>query len=333
MNARRTPDAPSGPGEPTPPLARLLGEGQNPMAWSLPLGRVGGVGVRLHLVFLVWGVGELVWSFWNGWGPAYALIGVAALFLVVASREAFRAWLAARAARPITEITLWPLGAFRSGEGVAPQADLRDTLIGAAWGAAMGLVLGAGVWGATHDPSAVFFAPWAPSPTLSGLRSASGVGAWPLVTLWTLHYMNILVLACNLLLPMLPLDAGVALRAGVASSRGESSGARVAASIGLGVAGALVVVAIVTGLSRLFGLAAFGGAVGWLTLQQSRFREDPAGADWWRAHAELDTQSEPAPDEGELDRILAKIAATGMRSLTKAERRTLDEETRRRRGG
>jgi len=121
----------------------------------------------------------------------------------------------------------------------------------------------------------------------------------------------------------------------------------VAVKAGLVVAVGVFVLAIPLGNTLLMGIAAFGGYTCWMTSRQLKMTAgDPAleGYDFDRGYAGMPQDDDEDADrrlakrrqkeqdeQRELDRILAKIASTGMGSLSKSERRWLGRATERRR--
>jgi hypothetical protein len=163
-----------------------------------------------------------------------------------------------------------------------------------------------------------------------------------------------LVLLANLV-PIPPLDAFVAVRSFASSRLGPDAGHRVAVKVGFVACGALAVAGIVAGM---FSLLVFAGIGAWVCHTETRrggiaaIRAVSGGdadpGDWWkRGKVEAPEPDPPEPaerreaairreraaaEESEFDAILAKIKRSGLDSLTPAERKVLERETRRRRG-
>ena len=133
-----------------------------------------------------------------------------------------------------------------------------------------------------------------------------------------------------------------------------SRATEIAVQTGLVVAVVLFVFGIVGDNSRLTAVAIFGGLTCWFERRRLRMVEgtDPAlaGYDFDRGYggfpADDDTgkndrrerkrereRQKAEQEQAELDRILAKIARSGMASLNKAEKRWLQRATEQRRSG
>src|SRR3712207_921581 len=191
------------------------------MLWSIPVARVAGTVVRLHvtfLLFLVWiGAGQ-----WRAGGQAAAIEGVlfiVLLFACVLAHEFGHIFAARRYGIRTPDVTLWPIGGVASLERIPDKP--REELVVAVAGPAVNvviaavllLILGAGVDGAAmtemENPRAGM---------LSRLAAA-----------------NIFLVVFNLI-PAFPMDGGRALRALLAMNRSHADATRIAARIGQGAA-------------------------------------------------------------------------------------------------
>jgi Zn-dependent protease/CBS domain-containing protein len=224
------------------------------MNGNIPLGRVGGVQVRINWSWLVI-FALIVWSLAAGVFPsqnpglsdgAYLAMAVVAALLFFASlllHELGHAWQARREGMEIDGITLWLFGGVSQFKTRFPSAGAEFRI--AVAGPLVSLVLGVGF---------VLIA-------LAGLPSAfDGVAAW-------LGYINLALLVFNLI-PALPLDGGRVLRAALWRSRGDLAWAtQVASGIGQGF-GYLF---IALGIAMFIFEGSFSGAwlafIGWFLLQ------------------------------------------------------------------
>lgn len=325
-----------------PLLWRLLGEGESPVWWAIPLLAIRGCRLRLHVVVPVLMLTVLVYALWNGLGPVYVVTWSLALAAAVIWHEAARGhafvrWYKARPA----DVTLWPLGAVwrtdpgtYSERGVETRAQAGSAIIGLAATAGLAIAAGTAVVVVTKSPELLTFDPIRPGMTLTEISGASTGTTLAMVALWQLYAAAVFLFTANLL-PMLPLDIGLLLQA--AAERRD--GPHLAAKAGLLVAFVLFGGGLLTGLPLVAAVGACGGAYCWNMLQQARFALDPAGLDRWRAVLDApgsETHPEQSPiseaDREAVERILAKISAQGMKSLSRAERRTLREATDRLRG-
>src|SRR3712207_140554 len=115
------------------------------MLWSLPVARIAGTTVRLHvtfLLFLVWiGAGQ-----WRAGGQAAAIEGVlfiVLLFACVLAHEFGHIFAARRYGIRTPDVTLWPIGGVAS-LGRIPDKP-RGGVGGALAGPARNVVIGAGL--------------------------------------------------------------------------------------------------------------------------------------------------------------------------------------------
>jgi Zn-dependent protease len=321
-------------------LGRVIGEGESPAGWGVPIGRIVGCEIRVHLVTLIFVPAVLVYAAWNGLGVPYVATGLAALAVVVLLHEAARAHALVRwsGLRPL-DATLWPLGAgWRFSEESQTAAD-------EARGAAMGLVMMAGVIGGAGalvvvlagDAGKLVFDPFRPGLVIAELGSTSTLGTVGLVAVWQTYAIAWYVLAANAL-PMLPLDGGLIFR--WMGRRRPDAGA-LTFRVGLITAGIVLGGGLLSGLPLVAALGFCGGVVCWTGWQSERFLVDPAGLDRWRAA--LDDEPEPdetgggrspiqADEREKIEGILAKISEGGMSSLTRAERKRLARATEKLRG-
>ena len=209
------------------------------MRWSIPIARIFGIDLKLHLTFfLVIVLGAMMWS---GFGPAGAAFGallMVLLFACVTLHEFGHAVVAQRLGIPVREIVLLPIG------GVAvlarnPDRPLHEVLIAAAGpavnvaiaiGLSVALSVKAGVGGL--DPAALVRAPEA-GPSLAA------------ALVWLLN-ANVILVLFNLI-PAFPLDGGRILRGVLGLFMAWPRATAVATSTGQVLAVGLGVWAIVTG--------------------------------------------------------------------------------------
>lgn len=352
------PDAPTDPnlgggGRFRAAARRVFGDGENPLDWALPLYSAWGIRVRIHLVFVVFLVAQVIYSIPHQTiGARYMLLAMGGLFVLVLLHEYGHCIACRLVGGHADQILMWPLGGLAS---CSPpdrwRAHLATTVGGPSVNLLLlpvfsGVLLGLGVgW------DGILFNPFAPALAMDAVRFADGSTAYWLVGIWWLHYLNILLLAFNVLVPMYPLDGGRLLQHLLWARMGYRASMRLAATIGLVVAVVLGVVALVPGEGRLLGVALFGGIVCWMEIRRARFvdedwREGRAGG--WHGNPDASPPSEApvrpsrreqrrrereAAEQVELDRVLAKIGDSGMASLTRTERRLLERATRRRRRG
>lgn len=328
------------PDRSTPPtdagglLARIIGDGESPGWWGIPIGRIAGCELRVHLVTPVFVLAVLGYAVWNGLGVPFVATGLAALVVVVLLHEAARGhalerWCGLRPAG----VTVWPLGGVWrfADEGASATAEAKGGVAGLAMLVGIALVAGAAVVLWTHDAGKLLFNPVRPGLVIAEFEAASTAAALGRIAVWQVYAAALYVLAAHLL-PMLPLDGGLVLRS-VAHGGAERG---LAARVGLVTAVVLVAGGLLTGLVLVAALGLCGGAVCWSEWQSGRFVLDPAGVDRWRAACGAGSPGDETtgagppipPEERErVERILAKISSRGMASLTRAERRQLQRAT------
>ncbi len=207
------------------------------MSWSLPLLRVRGIDIKVHLSFFV----ILVWAAFS-WGSGmgaglegavYGIVVTLLLFACVTLHELGHAFAAQHYGLAVKDITLLPIG------GVAqidipqnPKQELGIALAGPAVNVAIAVVL--------LLVGAVLRATSIESP--ARVMDAMGGTQWSEL----LPYLTIANLGLVLFnaIPAFPLDGGRVLRALLALRTNYARATRIAASLG-------------QGLAILFGLAGF----------------------------------------------------------------------------
>lgn len=319
----------------------------NPLAWSMPAGRLAGVRLRLHFSFVLYAVllslrGTL------GPGDAAGLHGIrtvslalGSLLAVVVLREWVRALVVRAAGGSADEVTLWPLGTL---QGIDPAPGWASMVLAACTGPAVSAVqlaaCGAGLAAIAGDWSAAF-----PDPFSAAWLATPH--PWWHESLWFLQWTGIQV-ALLALLPMLPLDGGRVAEAVIVRRRGEFDAPRAAAAFTLASAALVGIVAVVRDLATVMAVAI--ACAGYAAFILWRLRAGDAVAEAGGGWMPPDARAEPDPEaaareeaarrraaredeEREVDRILAKIAREGRESLTDAERTALARATERRRGG
>jgi Zn-dependent protease len=336
-------------------LRRIFGDGEDFFNWGVPLYRAWGIQVRLHLLFILIVGAELIGAIpQKSVGFSFVLIGMVGLFGLVLLHEYGHCFACRRVGGTADRIVLWPLGGLASCD---PPPNWRDNLIttlgGPAVNAALLPVFGAVLLAVGAGWDAVVFNPLRVDLALGGLALRDGTQPYWLVTLWWLHYTNLILLAFNMLLPMYPMDCGRVVHALLWRRLGYGKATDIVTKMGLGAAVVLLVLSMVVFKeTRLMGVAIFCGITCWYERRRMAMTAgDPAlaGYDFSRGYAGLPAgdDEEELPrrnkalerrkrkeeeEQAELDRILAKIAKSGMGSLTKNEKKWLTRATEKRRG-
>ncbi len=322
-------------------VGRVFGDAENPLGWALPLGTLAGIRVRAHLLFVVYVIAQMLWAIPKDTiGPAYQALFLTALFVLVLLHEFGHCFACRWVKGEANDILLWPLGGLAS---CAPPRTWRANFITTAGGPMVNVVLfpifALALW-ATGHAGTIIFNPLSPTVALAQFES------YALAALWIGHAVNLLLLMFNVLCPMFPLDGGRLVQALIWAKTGsERRSMEISVVMGFVVAGILGVFALVSEQTLLLGVAVFGGLICYDERRKLRAEEDLTGVEYAMAlsraevkEAEKEREKQhkaelsEAARAAEEDRVLAKIAAEGMGSLTKGERKVLEEGTKRRRG-
>jgi Zn-dependent protease/CBS domain-containing protein len=185
------------------------------MAWSLPIFRIAGIQLRIHITFLLL-IGWVAFAYYTQGGLPAALGGVLfilILFACVVLHE-FGHALAGKAFGINTpDITLLPIGGVARLQRI-PEEPMQELIIAAAGPVVTAIIaLGALIGGGS----------WAYPPTMT--TSVPDV----------LFTMNVVLLLFNLL-PAFPMDGGRVLRALLATRMSYARATQVAATVGQGFA-------------------------------------------------------------------------------------------------
>ncbi len=321
----------------------------DPLSWAFPLYRAWGIRVRVHVVFVIFIVAELIYAMLSPqtMGVGFMALAMSALFVIVLLHEYGHCLACRMVGGEADEILMWPLGGLAS---CMPPATPRAHLITTLGGPAVNLVLVVPtsllVLLAGGGLSELVFNPFLPGATIAQMSASSNQALWVLIAAWWVYYLNIVLLLFNVLLPMFPLDGGRLLQALLWMRTDRERSLRVSTTVGLVCAVFLLVVAMVTSQTMLMGIAIFAGLVCWIERRRLEAIDELGGPaiDLSAAFEHPDRPGVDEPDarserarlrqervQRELDRILAKIASSGMDSLTARERRVLRRETARRR--
>lgn len=314
--------------------------GDNPFDWSLPLFRVGGIRVRLHLFFILYVAFELVQAAINHStvGLTQRAIGLFCLFSLVLLHE-FGHCVACRwVGGTADDILLWPLGGLAF---CRPPHNWKASLITTLCGPGVNFVLAPcfalALLASGIGWEAIIYNPFKLSAPLFAVANGPPWAWW----LWWLHHMNLSLFLFNMLVPMFPMDCGRVLQELLWSRMGYAKATWIATTVGLAVAGILAVLGLSTGQSTLLALAVFGGMSSYNARQGLRYLTWEQEAQPWtvqqpdtdddltRARRRREQQEK---DDAEVDRILDKVSKDGISSLTSRERQTLQRVTSKRRG-
>lgn len=337
-------------------LRRIFVEGDNFFGWSLPLFRVAGIDVRIHIIYVVIIITRLLWSAKpDALGFRLELFLQVTLFVLVLLHEFGHCLACRKIGGEADQILMWPLGGLAY---CRPPHNWKAALVTTIGGPAVNLAL---------------------IPVFGGVIMALG-GGWDSLTFnvfdprtaymadWYkfdasyLHYMlgtayvaNLYLFLFNMCLVMFPMDAGRILQELLWRRIGYRRSMMVATNVGIVLACLVGVFSLVSNNNLLFGIAVFAGITSFFERRRVMMLEDEAEYDLGRPsdygygprapRAEPDDstgerrryeqarkrQQADSAHQAEVDRVLAKIAESGMGSLSRAERRVLERETERRR--
>ena len=310
--------------------------------WHLKVGRIFGIEIRLHFLFLG---GALLLALRlsgpGGLGFAYSLLITACLFIFVLAHELGHCWAAIRNGGQAESILLWPLGglATLTGGSGDPKATIQIAAAGPGVNALFCLVLTPVIIFSGHAPSLNPLAPF------SSFADAC-------------FRLNLMLLLFNLL-PAFPMDGGRILQGVLQIKLGFGRSMLIATRVGQVAAVALGFVGVLVNHIWLLFISLF------VLFESTRQRQmlkmgalfsesDSAfGHDFSRGYSSLDGEPTPrrswfqgvrdrrrrrradreAREEAEIrrrvDEILEKVSRDGLKSLTSKERRFLHQASRR----
>lgn len=320
----------------------------DPMSWSAPIARIARISIRLHLFFILFIAIELLQAGFAAptrGGPAALGVGptlilLACFFWSVLLHE-FGHCIASRAGGgEADEILMWPLGGLAT---CRPAPNWLAHAATHAGGPLVNLLIVALTAPILGSASGVWLGVAFPSPFhLDGIAAVET--SWWLMSLYLLGWTNMVLLLFNLL-PVFPLDGGRILQALLWPKLGYATALRVAVRVGYVGGLGLLVLGVVRNEVLLVLIAIFALVVCRQTMRQLDWTQQVLGFEPG-PDGELDPVTEPpdpdvvrrerderrrAAESEELDRILAKINASGITSLSARERRILRDATERRR--
>lgn len=334
---------------------------------SFRVGRLFGINIHVHVLFLVW-AGFLLFSAGEAWKDQAGFLTI--LFGIVLLHEFGHCFGARAVGGEAENIMMWPLGGLAFA-----QAPMRPwpQFVTIAAGPLVNVVLCALTAGLILYATGGGLLPGLNPLDLGVIPIGDGPTALPewLPYAFTFYHVNLFLLAFNLL-PVYPLDGGQLLHTILWPFLGLQRATLVACYLGLGGAVALGTWGLLGNEGMpgiLVFIAIFGGFTCWQRLQMLRYGmiyEDthirPYGDTgryarrtlWnrifgaglrrgqrFKVHPSPSRPPEPEPEpederaeqqrlESEVDRILKKVSERGLESLSYIERQTLEYATRRR---
>lgn len=318
-------------------MSRVFGEGDNPMRWALPLYRLWGITVKLHLFFIIFIAIEFIRSAGpSSYGFTMTAIWLTCLFGIVLLHEYGHCFACRWVKGEADEILLWPLGGLAY---CRPPHDWKSELITVVGGPAVNVALlpifGLATYFVTGSWRYVFFNP---------LELVGPPGGYAERTIFLLHVINMLLLAFNVMLPMFPMDGGRIVQCLMWRKIGYEKSLWISCNIGFGAAVVVAVFAFGFDKMLLLGIALFGGLTCWQQKQSLKMMGfEPQYAAAYQAaedsrpkrpsRAKLSAIKKRQEEEARFDTLLQKIADKGMGSLTPRERKFLDRVSEKKRQG
>ncbi len=326
----------------------------NPLSWSLRLGRLAGIEIRVHLIFVLFVLIELLRAAFPrtpggaaaplGLGPSALMLGC--LFLLVLAHEFGHCLACRRAGGEADEILMWPLGGLAF---CRPPHSWGAHLLTAVGGPLVNVLIllllvptigfATGLWWGVAIPN--------PFHLFGGLID---LPSRLLMALYMVNALSLVLLLFNLL-PIFPLDGGRIIQALLWRKFGYVRSMRVAVWTGYFGALALGIVGFVVPIVMLVVIAVFGGITCYVTSRQLQFTDEFLGYASDEYDAGTVPDEEPAAGEPRstrrsrraqrharlereeaerVDDILTKVSRLGYESLSAAERRLLRRATKRR---
>lgn len=321
-------------------LARIFGDGENPLAWGFPIANLKGISIRIHIIMVVYVLSQLIFTMpGHNVGAIFVLPILIALVVLVTLREAAGALVSIRNGATCDRIMLWPLGSLESPtfeQETTETIELRSALAPTAFHLAcvplflIPLVL------FTGSIQAAIFNPFSPSSSIYRLTlPSSNTIPWWLMTVWSFHVMNLIILVLNLI-PMFPLDGGNILRILLQRSKSTLAAHHAAAFTGLWVATVVGLIGIMfSDATTLLTIAIVAGIVCTIERRRAQFLGHASMIPGYPEPSSPIQQSDPETEihspsdhqSEDLDMILQKISDSGIDSLSRSERRTLKKAT------
>ncbi len=321
-------------------LRRVFGDGENPFSWAVPLFTAFRIRVKIHVLFIVLVITQLIWSASSStMGVGYRALGMGLLFVIVLLHEFGHCFACRWVKGEADEILMWPLGGLAMCRPPGSwQAHLVTAVGGPMVNVALLPVLGGALLALGQGWESVIFNPFTPSVPLGA------IGKWGIVGLWLAYYTNLILLAFNVLCPVFPLDGGRILQCLLWKRMGFERSMDIATRVGLVGAGVLFVLGMVGSQTTLMAIALFGGMTCWIERKRLAFMGDAGGFAMAGMASASDRRERTAFEKAakkqaaerearariqrEVDQILEKISREGMGSLTKKERQTLEQASR-----
>jgi Zn-dependent protease len=317
-------------------FARIFGDGENPLAWGFKLGSFVNTPIKIHLLFVVYLLIELIFTLpGNRDGVVFVLPRLGAILFFVLLREIVHSIVARKCDGNPIEIMLWPMGGLIPPE--VPEhwfKRLKIALAPLMLNLAMLPVLALPLVLITQSWQSLLINPLTLRGTNAVIAFPDGSTSWWLVALGAIHAANLILLVINLI-PMHPLDGARVLEAVLSKNNPDHRAQWLSVHTGLIAATAIGILALVMqDGTPLFVLCVVCGLVCSAHRRRLQFLATadmiPGLSGSSFCASENHDASSPVDEGGnqeEIDRILAKISEQGIGALSRKERRTLKRAT------
>ncbi len=300
--------------------------------WSFPVGRVFGIAIKLHFLFVAYVIYELI----DGGNILNSVKWLSILFISVLLHEFGHCFGARRTGGGADEVMLWPLGGLAY---TRPLDTPWSHFVTVVCGPLVNLLLAVAAYIAllfVADHRLVGFNPlsiWVGPPTSLTEQLLAYTYA-----------INYYLLLFNLALVFYPFDGGRLIQIAMWRRMGYSKSSYLAAKIGVGGAVAVALFGLLGGERLLFFIALFGLFRCLQRLQTLRHeamsgygpdpvmeaihrQAKPNRAERKREQALIKEQQKQRARQTEIDRILAKVSEKGIQSLSRKEKKILQQDT------
>lgn len=319
---------------------------RDPFSWSIPIGRIFGITVRVHILMIVLVLGlylRVVFAK-EGFPPGsgFAILSILALlFLAVLLHELGHCYGAYLAEGEANDVLLWPLGGLAF---VDVPHTARANFIATVWGPLVNVILclGCGLVLAASSIVPPFNPAW--NPLFDPLYSWAEEGylythfwhGMPQLKWWQLmvarfFYLNWFLFLINVLIVAYPMDGGRLLQCALWPRMGYHRSTKAAVFVGFVFMFILAIFSIAANEVLVLALALFilySCRQTWLQLQQQA-EESLFGYDFSQGYTSLE-KDDPEPKRkkpGFIKRWLQKRAAKRLqreRELQEAEEKRMD---------
>ena len=228
-------------------LARIFGDGENPLAWGFTIFKIAGIKVRLHILFIAYLLSALIFTLpGHHAGFVFVWPRLVAMLTLVLIHEFAHCIVCRKLGGQVDEVMLWPLGGLASCR--IPEhwkAEFMVAIAGPMVHVLLLPLLAASLYVLTGTFESLAFNPMTLGGHSAAVTFADGTTAWWLILVESFYALNLVLLVFNLFIPMFPLDSSRAIMALLWKRTTQSKAMWKTVNIGLGVATVLGLVGIV----------------------------------------------------------------------------------------